>query len=198
MTARRMVVAIGSNLGDRLTTVRRAMRAIAGLPGVEPIAASSVYETPALTPTGVDETAPRYLNAVVTFRSARAPEEVLTDLQGLERRFGRLRTGRWASRTLDLDLVDVDGLELHGERLQLPHPRAWERAFVLVPWHEIEPDASIPGRGPIGELLAAASDRVELFAAAEPAGGAPGTDRGLPLVGPGSALPGRPPAEDVP
>lgn len=188
MSGRRMVIAIGSNLGDRLAAIRLAVRAIAELPGVRLLAASSIYETPALTPEGVDEGAPRYLNAVVTARSERDPGDVLTELQRIELRFGRQRTTRWASRTLDLDIIDVDGAMFSTGRLTLPHPRAWERAFVLVPWHEIEPDASLPDRGPIAGLLAAASDRVELFAASPLAAEQhPGTDRGLPLTGPEGA-----------
>lgn len=186
---RRAIIALGGNLGDRLATMHAAMRAIDDLDGVDLEAASSVYESAAITLDGVDEQAPRYLNAVVAVRTARDPRELLAMLFDLERRFGRERSVRWGSRTLDLDLIDVEGVECASELLTLPHPRAWQRAFVLAPWHEIEPDAQLAGRGPIADLLSAATDRVDLFAQSVLGSRSPGrvsTDRGLPLLGPDS------------
>ncbi len=71
-----------------------------------------------------------------------------------------MRDERWGDRTLDLDLIDFGGRELADERLELPHPRAWQRAFVLQPWLDVDPDAVLAGRGPVAELRAAASDEV--------------------------------------
>ena len=191
---RRAIVALGGNLGDRAATLRRAMREIGALDGVRLIAASSLYETPAMTLAGVDEQAPRYLNAVVEVRTTLAPHELLRRLQSIETRLGRLRVERWGSRTLDLDLIDVEGVELASESLELPHPEAWRRGFVLVPWHEIDPDAQLRGHGTIAALASSATDRVELFAEA----GIPevphrhvSTDRGLPLIIPDSPEDGR-------
>ena len=73
---------------------------------------------------------------------------------------GRVRNEHWGDRTLDLDLIDLGGRVISDERLELPHPRAWERAFVLRPWLDLEPDAVMPGRGAVAELRLAASDEV--------------------------------------
>lgn len=161
----RAVIALGANLGDREAAIRGAMDEVEALDGVWPHRRSSLYETPALTTRGVDESAPAYLNAVMTVHTDLDPVVLLERLHGIEDAHGRERVERWGSRTLDLDLIDHGGLELGDERLELPHPRAFERAFVLAPWAEIEPEASLPGRGPIAGLLAHAADRVERFRA---------------------------------
>lgn len=185
----RAVIALGGNLGDRVEALRRAMHAIDDIDGVRLLLASSMYETPALTLAGVDESAPQYLNAVVIVETDRAPEDLLVELHRIEDRFGRQRAERWGSRTLDLDLIDVDGLRFATEQVELPHPRAWQRAFVLAPWHEIEPDAHLTGHGPIADLLGMAADRVVLFAESGMGDRSPvnvSSDRGLPLIGPDS------------
>lgn len=187
--ARRVVIALGGNMGDRVETLRRAMLAIDELDGVQLTTASSLYETPAMTLEGVDESAPRYLNAVVIVVTQRGPEDLLLELHRIEERFGRQRVERWGSRTLDLDIVDVDGLQLSTESITLPHPNAWQRAFVLAPWYEIDPAAHLVGHGAIADLLSMASDRVEMFAESGLDGRSPtdvSTDRGLPIIGPDS------------
>ncbi|CAN5349146.1 2-amino-4-hydroxy-6-hydroxymethyldihydropteridinediphosphokinase [soil metagenome] len=150
------VLALGSNLGDREATIRAAVRRIEALPGVTVVKASGLVETPALKPEGVDETAPAYLNAVVAIRSAVEPHELLRELNGIEAEFGRVRDIRWGDRTLDIDIVQFAGPPIDDEQLTIPHPRAGERAFVLAPWLEIEPDATLPGRGTVAALLAEA------------------------------------------
>lgn len=160
------VIALGSNQGDRESILREAVAAINALHGVHVVAASPIYETPALTPEGIDESAPRYLNAVVRVRSALSPELLLTALHGIEERFGRVRTEHWGDRTIDLDLIDFAGLTRSSESLTLPHPRAWQRAFVLAPWLDIAPDAVLPDHGPVAKLLKRATDPVERFEAA--------------------------------
>ncbi|MGO2110030.1 MAG: 2-amino-4-hydroxy-6-hydroxymethyldihydropteridine diphosphokinase [Pseudoclavibacter sp.] len=193
---RRVVIALGGNMGDRVETLRRAMLAIDDLDGIELVAASSMYETPALTLDGIDEAAPRFLNAVVIVVSVVGPAVLLGELQAIEDRFGRQRTERWGSRTLDLDIIDIDGVQMASETLELPHPRAWQRAFVLAPWYEIDPAAHLTGHGPIEGLLGMATDRVHVFAEAGLEGRSPhgvSTDRGLPLVGPESMAEGRRP-----
>lgn len=152
------VIALGSNLGDREATLRSAVREIAELDGVVLLRASSLYETPALKPEGVDTDAPAYLNAVVAVRSALEPHDLLAALHGIENAHGRVRDVRWGDRTLDLDIVTFGGQQLDTPELTLPHPRAFERAFVLAPWLEIEPAAVVPGRGSVRELLAATGD----------------------------------------
>ncbi|MCU1403374.1 MAG: folK, partial [Microbacteriaceae bacterium] len=153
-----MVVALGSNLGDREATLRAAVRDIADIDGITVVAVSGLVESHALKTDGVDESAPSYLNAVLLATGDLAPHRMLDELQRIELEHGRVRDERWGDRTLDLDLISVDGAVEDGERLTLPHPRAWERAFVLAPWAELQPDAEIPGRGSVAELLATASD----------------------------------------
>jgi 2-amino-4-hydroxy-6-hydroxymethyldihydropteridine diphosphokinase len=156
----RAVIAFGANLDDREATIAAATRELAATDGVELTAVSPLYETPAIKVAGVDRDAPRYLNGVIVVDTALEPHALLDVLQGIEHGHGRVRTERWGDRTLDLDLIDVGGAELADERLVLPHPRAAERAFVLQPWLDVDPDAVLPGRGPIAALRAAAADEV--------------------------------------
>jgi 2-amino-4-hydroxy-6-hydroxymethyldihydropteridine diphosphokinase len=141
-----VVLSVGSNLGDRLAHLRSAAE------GVRPflVAASAVYET---DPWGPVEQ-PAYLNAVLI---ADAPEfdarGWLARARALEAAARRLREQRWGPRTLDVDLVTVEGVTSDDPELILPHPRAHERAFVLVPWADADPDAVLPGRGPVRDLL---------------------------------------------
>ncbi len=148
------VIAIGANLGDRRATMLAATRELADTDGVELTAISSVIETPALKPSGVDHDAPAYLNAVALITTTLTPDALLAVLNGIERAHGRVRAERWGDRTLDLDIVDFAGIVSTSPRLTLPHPRAFERDFVLVPWLEVDPDAVLPGRGRVAELVA--------------------------------------------
>jgi 2-amino-4-hydroxy-6-hydroxymethyldihydropteridine diphosphokinase len=147
------VIALGSNLGDRETTLRDAVHAIDALPGVDVTAASGLVETPALKPQGVDTDAPAYLNAVVIAQTDLEPQQLLAALHGIERAHGRVRDVRWGDRTLDLDIVVFDDLTLNAPDLTIPHPRAGERDFVLAPWAQLEPDAELPGLGRIDALI---------------------------------------------
>ena len=156
----RAVVAFGANLGDREATIAAATRELAAADGVELMSVSPVYETPAIKDTGVDHDAPAYLNGVIIVETALDPHALLDVLQGIELRHGRVRAEHWADRTIDLDLIDVGGSEVADERLVLPHPRAWQRAFVLQPWLDLEPDAVLTGRGSVAGLRVAASDEV--------------------------------------
>ncbi|MBM7829489.1 2-amino-4-hydroxy-6-hydroxymethyldihydropteridine diphosphokinase [Agromyces cerinus] len=156
----RAVIAFGANLGDREATIAAAVREVAEAPGVDLVAVSPVYETAAVKDAGVDLDAPRYLNGVVVVETALEPHALLDLLQRIELEHGRVRTEHWGDRTLDLDLIDVDGVVLDDDRLTLPHPRAWQRAFVLAPWLDVDPDAELAGRGPIAALRVAASDEV--------------------------------------
>lgn len=159
------VIALGSNQGDREQLLRDAVQAIDALKGVRVVAASGIVETPALKPHGVDETAPSYLNAVITATCALQPELLLQKLHEIEANLGRVRNEVWADRTLDLDLIDLGGMRHHNETITLPHPRAWQRAFVLAPWLQVNPDAVLVGPAPntsdrVEALLAATTDRV--------------------------------------
>ncbi|MCS5486056.1 2-amino-4-hydroxy-6-hydroxymethyldihydropteridine diphosphokinase [Curtobacterium flaccumfaciens pv. beticola] len=157
----RAVIALGANLGDRGSTLRAAARAIADLPGVRPVASSREVESVALTLDGLDTTKPRYRNGVVVVDTDLGPQELLDALHGIEDAHGRTREVRWGDRTLDLDVVAIDDLVLDTTTLTVPHPRAGERAFVLAPWLDADPDAVLPGAGPVADLLAAVGDDTE-------------------------------------
>jgi len=150
MTA--VVLALGSNLGDRQDILQGAVDAIVGLPGVRVTAVSPVYET---VPVG-GPAQPDYLNAVVLADAARPARELLDRLHEIEAAFDRVRLVRWGPRTLDLDIIVFDSERSDDPELTLPHPRAHERAFVLAPWHDVDPAAALPGHGPVAELLAKA------------------------------------------
>jgi len=146
----RAVLSVGSNLGDRLGTLQGCVQAIGGLPETDVLAISPVYET---APVG-GPAQPDYLNAVLIAGTGLAPLDLLAATQRIEADFGRIRAERFGPRTLDIDIISYDE-EISGDPvLTLPHPRAHERAFVLAPWHDIDPAASLPGRGPVAALLA--------------------------------------------
>ena len=187
-----VVIALGSNQasgdhGGREELLRLAVRAIDSLDGVQVTAASGIVETPALKSHGVDETAPSYLNAIVLARVALSPEMLLGALHGIEAALGRVREEVWGDRTIDLDIVDFGGLRRTNETVTLPHPRAHERAFVLAPWLQVQPDAVLPlagaagsapgdsdsaaagsgaaGSARVADLLASTTDRVTAYPA---------------------------------
>jgi 2-amino-4-hydroxy-6-hydroxymethyldihydropteridine diphosphokinase len=155
----RVVLAVGSNLGDRLGTLQGCVQAIGGLPGTDVLAISPVYET---APVG-GPAQPDYLNAVLIVSTGLPPLALLAATQGIEAEFGRVRTRgpqgtlgieRFGPRTLDIDVISYAEQVSSDPVLTLPHARAHERAFVLAPWHDIDPAASLPGRGPVAGLLA--------------------------------------------
>lgn len=141
------VVSLGSNVGDRLALLRRGLEVLSmHLPVV---ALSGVYETAAV---GVTDQ-PDFLNLVATL-GGDDPETAFVAAQAAETAQGRLRSHRWGPRSLDVDVIDVDGRVTDDPRLTLPHPRAMERAFVLVPWLEIDPVAELPRLGSVRALVA--------------------------------------------
>ncbi|SFK97431.1 2-amino-4-hydroxy-6-hydroxymethyldihydropteridinediphosphokinase [Streptosporangium canum] len=146
----KVVLALGSNLGDRFETLQGALDSLFDAPGLEFVAVSPVYET---DPFGGPEQGP-YLNAVVIAQSTLEPRTLLDRAQGVENAFGRVREERWGARTLDVDLITVGDVVSDDPELTLPHPRAHERAFVLVPWSRADPDAVLSGRR-VDDLLAA-------------------------------------------
>lgn len=149
---RNAIIAFGSNLGDRAATIRQAANDLADLGGTVLLALSPLYESAAIKPDGVDLNAPEYLNAVALVNTDLPPEALLQELAGIEQDHGRERHERWGDRTLDLDIVWMDGVELASDHLTIPHPRAHERSFVLVPWADIQPGAVLPGHGPVADL----------------------------------------------
>jgi 2-amino-4-hydroxy-6-hydroxymethyldihydropteridine diphosphokinase len=148
-SSRRAAFALGSNLGDRLATLQGAVDALAQTDGVDIAAVSGVFET---DPVGGPQQ-PDFLNAVVVVLTSLSARELLDRAHEIEQQHGRLRAERWGPRTLDVDVLVV-GDELVAEPdLVVPHPRAGERAFVLLPWLDADPDAALPGRGPVADLL---------------------------------------------
>jgi 2-amino-4-hydroxy-6-hydroxymethyldihydropteridine diphosphokinase len=147
------VLAFGSNLGDRSATIQRAIAEIDALDGVAVVTASSLYESVAVKLDGLDPSAPGYLNACAIVRTSLEPHALLAELNAIELQHGRVREERWGDRTLDIDIVSYGDAQQSDETLTLPHPLAWQRDFVLAPWLEIDPDAVIPGRGRVDELL---------------------------------------------
>nr|WP_246416208.1 2-amino-4-hydroxy-6-hydroxymethyldihydropteridine diphosphokinase [Nocardioides luti] len=148
---RRAVLALGSNLGERLTALQGAVNAIADTPDVWVTGVSPVYET---QPVDSPAEAKTYLNAVVLIDTTLAATRLLDRALAIEDAFDRERTEvRNAPRTLDVDLIVVGDRRSDDDTLRLPHPRAAERAFVLQPWFDLEPDAEFPDLGPIADLL---------------------------------------------
>ncbi|TDT29941.1 2-amino-4-hydroxy-6-hydroxymethyldihydropteridine diphosphokinase [Naumannella halotolerans] len=148
---RQVVLCLGSSLGDRQANLSGAIKALEDTPDLRVVDISSVYET---SPVGGSEGDPDFLNVVVIADTAMQSRTLLERGIAIEDAFGRTREERNAPRTLDVDLIVVGNEELDSEDLTIPHPRAHERAFVLVPWLEIEPAGTIPGHGAIGDLLA--------------------------------------------
>lgn len=143
----RVAFGLGSNLGDRVGHLRAA---VAGLTagGVRDVQVSSLYET---DPVG-GPAQPDYLNAVAVGETSMSPHELLALAKALELGAERVRTVRNAPRTLDVDVLALGDVVLHAEELTVPHPRAFERAFVLVPWAEVDPGFVVPGHGQVAEL----------------------------------------------
>ncbi len=150
MNPRLVVLALGSNLGDRLANLQAGIDGLAATPGITPTAVSAVFET---SPVGGPDQ-PDYLNAVLLASSDLPAAEILSRCQSAEQARGRERRVRWGPRTLDIDIIACGDEISDDPQLTLPHPRAHERAFVLVPWHDVDPDASLPGFGPVTGLVA--------------------------------------------
>jgi dihydroneopterin aldolase/2-amino-4-hydroxy-6-hydroxymethyldihydropteridine diphosphokinase len=187
---RRTVLALGSNLGDRLATLQGGVDALLGPSGLSSsapgssapgssapgssapgssapgssgpgssglalVALSPVYET---VPVG-GPPQPEYLNAVLIAETTLPATALLHRVQAVEAAFGRVRQEVWGPRTLDVDVIVYGDVVSDDPELTLPHPRARERAFVLAPWLDADPDAEIPGQGRVAELLDAAVAR---------------------------------------
>lgn len=151
---RRTVVALGSNLGDRLAALQGAVDALADTPEVWITGVSPVYET---QPVDCPEGSETFLNAVVLMDTTLSASRLMDRALAIEDAYDRDRSaGGNAPRTLDVDLIAVGDRRSNEEWLRLPHPRAHERAFVLQPWHDLEPDAQLPDFGPVADLLAKA------------------------------------------
>ncbi len=148
MTRNTVYIGIGSNLGDALQNVDTAIDCLGHLPETYLDACSSYYRTAPIDAAGND-----YVNAVVRLITALTPNHLLDSLLHIENQFGRKRPYRNAPRTLDLDILLYNMDQIQTERLTIPHPRMTERAFVLVPLAEINPNATIPGKENLSILL---------------------------------------------
>jgi 2-amino-4-hydroxy-6-hydroxymethyldihydropteridine diphosphokinase len=161
-------VGLGSNLDDPPARIRRALRALAALPGTRLVRRSSLYRNP---PSGFLEQ-PDFVNAVAGIETRLTARELLEQLLAIEQVHGRVRDQPDGPRTHDLDLLLYGALTVGEHGLTVPHPRMLERAFVLVPLAEIAPDAEVPGRGRISDLVrnvdASGMIRLSVPGAAEP------------------------------
>lgn len=147
--SKRVVIALGSNLGDRKAAIESAVNLLKEFIEIEKI--STLIET---DPVGGPEQGP-YINGVLLGRTSLAPEELMTKLLDVEAELGRVRSVPNAPRTIDLDLIDYEGVVIDSPTLTLPHPRAHQRHFVIKPWLEIDPEALLVGHGPLREIMAA-------------------------------------------
>jgi 2-amino-4-hydroxy-6-hydroxymethyldihydropteridine diphosphokinase len=146
----KVVIALGANLGDPRKQISLAIDEIRDFITVDKV--SKLYES---APFKVNDTQPNYINAVLKGETELQPKELMKRLLEVEAKLGRQRAFPKAARTIDLDIVDYEGFYLESKELTLPHPRAFERRFVLEPWLEIDPSAELPGFGSVKELLAA-------------------------------------------
>jgi 2-amino-4-hydroxy-6-hydroxymethyldihydropteridine diphosphokinase len=147
----RYVIAVGANVGDASARVEQTLDVLAQRLDGELLGRSSLYRTAPVG--GVEQS--DFINAVAIVETSLDPRAVLDRLQALELEAGRERIVRWGPRTLDLDVIAAGDLVSDDPELTLPHPRAHERAFVLIPWLEIDPSASIPGVGSVRDLATA-------------------------------------------
>ncbi len=145
----KVVIALGSNLGNREENIELAVAELNKIIDVTHL--STLYET---DPVGGPQQ-PDYLNAVLIGESELAPQELLKAALSIESKLGRVREVRWGARTIDIDLIVLGELLISSPELEIPHPRAHQRAFVLEPWLEIDPSAQIPGYGSVAQLLSA-------------------------------------------
>ena len=146
----KVVIALGANLGDPRKQISLAVDEMRDYVTVKKV--SQLYET---APFKVNDDQPNYINAVLIGDTELQPKELIKELLKIEAKLGRQRAFPKAARTIDLDIIDYEGFFLESDELTLPHPRAFERKFVLEPWLEIDPGAELPGYGPVSELLAA-------------------------------------------
>ncbi|HEY8488507.1 MAG TPA: 2-amino-4-hydroxy-6-hydroxymethyldihydropteridine diphosphokinase [Thermaerobacter sp.] len=148
----RAFLGLGANLGDPRAQLRWAVAALDREPGIAVKGVASLYGS---RPVGVTDQ-PDFLNTVVAIDTTLPADRLLDRLLALEQQAGRVRVRRWGPRTLDIDLLWYGGQVIHRPpHLVVPHPRAAERAFVLIPWAELAPDTVLPGLGPVGALRAA-------------------------------------------
>lgn len=148
---RRALLSLGSNQGERLANLQAAIDSLLDAPGIWGVAVSPVYET---EPVGETDQ-PNFLNAVLLVDTEMSGKTLLERCHAVEEAYGRgrLAAERRGPRRLDIDVIRLADRVLNDPAIVLPHPRAHERAFVLAPWHDIEPDAELPTKGRVADLL---------------------------------------------
>ncbi|MFC0265064.1 2-amino-4-hydroxy-6-hydroxymethyldihydropteridine diphosphokinase [Alloscardovia macacae] len=153
------ILALGGNVGDVSLAMREAIVSLDALPGNQITGISALYRT---APWGVPgaEPVPDFYNAVVELSTPLSARELLEHIHTIEAEHGRTRDVHWDSRTLDIDIIDFNGTVSADPDLTLPHPRAWQRAFVLRPWLDVQPNAQLVGEheGAVAELAQRAPD----------------------------------------
>lgn len=149
---RRTAFALGSNLGDRLEFLQAAVDTLTDSSEIVPVAVSPVYES---EPVGTPDGSPKFLNAVLVVDTTLSPRSLMERAQSTETAYGRTRDVPNGPRTLDIDVLAVGDVTSDDDDLHVPHPRLAERAFVLIPWADVDPDFSVPGLGRVVELSSA-------------------------------------------
>lgn len=156
----RAFLGLGTNLGDRLANLQRAVEVLAGTPGISVLRSSRIYETAPIGPAQPD-----FLNAVVEVDTDLEPHALLAACAAVERALHRVRGIRWGPRTIDVDLLAYDRRVIDTNELTIPHPRMHERAFVLVPLLELAEDPPLPGGRHVRDLSTDGwNDDVRVFA----------------------------------
>jgi 2-amino-4-hydroxy-6-hydroxymethyldihydropteridine diphosphokinase len=146
------VLALGSNLGDRGETIHSAIEQLGLHPKIQVLEQSPLVESIAVTESGPDDSKPNYLNGVIKIATKLGPANLLKATSLVEHAHGRVREKRWESRSLDIDIITYNDKKLSSRNLTLPHPRAHLRAFVLVPWSLMDPEAQLIGFGSVKDL----------------------------------------------
>ena len=156
------VLALGGNLGEREQTIATAIHQLNTHKKIRVTRQSPLIESTALTEAGIDESKPAYLNGVVEIRTSLRPKKLLKLIGKIENSHGRIRLERWGSRTLDIDIITYGDVFKAGKRLTIPHPRAFQRPFVLVPWSMMDAKAILPGHGLVSQLAEGMESKVWL------------------------------------
>lgn len=156
------ILALGSNLGDRGETIHSAVEQLSSHPKIRVLEQSPLVESIALTESGPDDSEPNYLNGVIKIATKLGPTKLLKATSAVEHAHGRVREKRWESRSLDIDIISYQDKKRSSRNLTLPHPRAHVRAFVLVPWSLMDPEAQLIGFGSVKDLAEPIKNQVWL------------------------------------
>lgn len=157
------VLALGANLGERQKTIETAIEQLAAQKKIRVLERSALVESIALTETGLDGTLPKYLNGVIKIATQLRPKKLLEVLTRIENLHGRVRVQKWGSRTLDIDIVTYEDVFKSSKHLTIPHPRAHQRPFVLVPWSMMDEAAVLPGHGSVSDLANSMTNQVSVL-----------------------------------